>query len=173
MNHTAFLIAVGYSALVLLSLVVFFVIFRSTRAHHRPPIDETKMTRRETYWFWIVGVGLVALLALTIFDTPWRAAAEPNRQIVNVTGQQFGWAISQRTLQASRQIEFRLRSKDVNHGFAVYDPQGRFVAQAQVIPDNVVLLRITLTKPGVYTVRCLEYCGVDHHLMVANFRVVA
>jgi cytochrome c oxidase subunit 2 len=100
------------------------------------------------------------------------AAAEPNRQVVQVTGRQFGFVFSRTTMYAGRQVEFHLRSDDVNHAFAVYDPNGVFVTQAQMMPDHPQELRVTFTKPGVYTVRCFEYCGVGHHLMQATFRVV-
>jgi hypothetical protein len=36
------------------------------------------------------------------------------------------------------------------------------------IPDYV----LTFTKPGKYTVRCFEYCGIGHHTMITSFRVV-
>ncbi len=75
-------------------------------------------------------------------------------------------------MHVGRQVEFHLRSRDVNHAFAVYDPNGVFVAQAQMMPDHPQELRVTFTKPGTYTVRCFEYCGVGHHLMQATFRVL-
>jgi cytochrome c oxidase subunit 2 len=65
-----------------------------------------------------------------------------------------------------------MQAKDVNHAFAIYDPSGTFVAQAQMMPQWPSTLRLTLEQTGVYAVRCFEYCGIGHHTMVTSFRVV-
>ena len=64
-----------------------------------------------------------------------------------------------------------LTSTDVNHGFGLYGPDGAFVLQAQIVPDADTKVRHTFETTGHYTVRCLEYCGLYHHLMVDGFTV--
>jgi cytochrome c oxidase subunit 2 len=173
MNRTALWIGIGYAAFVAVSLILAFLVWRSTRSAE-PALDEHVVEKREVTWFWVVLVALAALLAVTILDTPWRARAAPDRQIVHVTGFQFAWRLDPPgPYQAGRQIEFNLTSADVNHGFAIYGPGGDFIAQAQVIPQHHLLLRETLTKPGTYTVRCFEYCGLYHHQMETTFQVTS
>ena len=70
-------------------------------------------------------------------------------------------------------MEFHVTSKDVNHGFALYDPDMRIVAQTQAMPGYTNVLRYTFNEPGVYRVLCLEYCGVAHHEMTAEIKVAA
>ena len=73
---------------------------------------------------------------------------------------QFAWAIqAPQTLVTGRPVEFRARSEDVAHGFGVYNPDDVLIFQAQVVPDHVQKIVHTFTQPGVYTVRCLEFCG--------------
>jgi cytochrome c oxidase subunit II len=172
-NHLMVVYNLIYVVLVVAGLGFFAMIFLSTRPSARAkPISVAAWKRRENGWMYVVMLALLAALAATIFETPWRASADANRQVVQVTGEQFGFVFSTATVHAGRQVEFHLRSADVNHAFAVYDPAGTFVAQAQMMPDHPQVLRVTFTKPGRYTVRCFEYCGVGHHLMQASFRVV-
>ena len=163
-----------YVVLVVIGLGFFSMIFLSTRKGAREkPITVSAWKRRENTWMYVVILALVAALAATILQTPWRASAEPGRQQVKVLARQFGFDFSTKTMHAGRQVEFTLSSGDVNHGFAIYDPDGVMVAQSQIMPDHPQVLRVTMNKPGIYTVRCFEYCGVGHHIMETTFRVVA
>jgi cytochrome c oxidase subunit 2 len=161
-----------YLALVAVGLVVFAVVFLSTRPKARErKLDVAAWKRRENVWFVVVALGLTAAVASTIFKVPWRAEAEPNRQVVHVEGQQFGFLFDETTYTAGRQVEFVLTAADVNHAFAVYDPHGVFVTQGQMMPGHTQRVRVTFDEPGTYTVRCFEYCGLGHHQMVSSFTV--
>jgi cytochrome c oxidase subunit II len=163
-----------YLGLCVVGLVVFAVIFRSTRASQRErPLNIARWKRRENTWFAIVCVALAGAIAATIFKTPWNASAEADRQVVDVVAAQYGFTFSDTTIEAGRQVEFRLSATDVNHAFAIYDPDGTFVAQAQMMPGWPSSLRLTLDEVGTYAVRCFEYCGVGHHQMVTTIEVVA
>jgi cytochrome c oxidase subunit 2 len=163
-----------YIGLVIVGLAVFAVIFLSTRASARArPMDVSRWKRRENTWFVIVVLALVASVAVTIFETPWNADARADQQVVDVVAQQYGFTFSADSVQADRQVEFRLSSKDVNHAFAIFDPSGAMVAQAQMMPEWPGVLRVTLHETGTYAVRCFEYCGVGHHTMITSFKVVA
>ncbi len=161
-----------YIGLCLVGLGIFGVIFLSTRSSQRDkPMSVSRWKRRENAWFWIVVVALAAALAATIFNTPWNAAAEANRQRVSVQAAQFGFTWSTKVIQAGRQVEFHLSSKDVNHAFAIFDPDGVLVGQAQMMPGWPTDYRLTLHKKGTYQVRCFEYCGIGHHQMIDTFEV--
>jgi cytochrome c oxidase subunit II len=162
-----------YVGLVIVGLAVFGVIFLSTRASARAkPMDVSRWKRRENAWFVVVILALLASVAATIFETPWNADAKPDQQVVDVVAQQYGFTFSTTSIQAGRQVEFRLSSKDVNHAFAIFDPSGAMVAQAQMMPEWPSVLRVTLHEPGRYAVRCFEYCGLGHHTMITSIEVV-
>ena len=67
------------------------------------------------------------------------------------------------------QIEFRLTSEDVNHGFGDLRPRDRLVAQVQVVPGKTQKLVHTFEQPGHYQILCLEFCGFGHALMQGDF----
>jgi cytochrome c oxidase subunit 2 len=172
MNKTMVVFNLIYLGLVAVGLVIFAIVFLSTREKVRSrPLDIAAWKRREGAWLYIVIAALVAALAATIFETPWRAKAAPNREVVRVIGQQFGFTFSKPYVRAGHQIEFQLTAKDTSHAFAIYDPGGAMIAQAQMMPGWDNNLRITFEKPGRYAVRCFEYCGVGHHRMVTTFEV--
>jgi cytochrome c oxidase subunit 2 len=162
-----------YTLLVVAGLVFFAAIFLSTRpAQRAKPAGLDGWMGREVAWFAIVIVILLGSLAATIGHTPWNASAKAGRQLVTVTALQYGFKLSTTTMHVGRQVEFHLRSIDVNHGFAVFDPDGTFVAQAQMVPGYDTTLRLTFTTPGKYVIRCFEYCGIGHAGMVGEFKVV-
>jgi cytochrome c oxidase subunit II len=161
-----------YLSLVAIGLVLFAIIFLSTRPRARErKLDVNAWKRRENVWFLVVALGLTAAVASTIFKVPWRAEAKPDREVVHVVGQQFGFIFDDDTYEVGRQVEFVLTATDVNHAFAIYDPHGTFVSQGQMMPGHEQKLRVTFDDPGIYTVRCFEYCGLGHHQMTASFRV--
>jgi cytochrome c oxidase subunit 2 len=170
-NDTARWLTIGYSVLVAVSVAGAVVLWRSTR-RPEPDVDRERAERAEIGWFVFVVIGLIVILFSTLNDLPWQAEAAPNRQVVHVTAFQFAWQLEPPgPYQAGRQLEFQLSSKDVNHGFAVFDPGDTFVTQAQVMPSNITKLRFTPHRAGRYTIRCFEYCGVLHDSMVGHFEV--
>ena len=91
--------------------------------------------------------------------------------VVRVDSKQFFWRVQPNTVPVNREIEFRLTSQDVNHGFGIYDPDDKLVAQVQVMPENTQTLVHTFEKPGHYRILCLEFCGFGHALMQGTFTV--
>jgi cytochrome c oxidase subunit 2 len=76
-------------------------------------------------------------------------------------------------VHAGSPVEFRVTSKDVNHDFAVYAPDGRIATQTQAMPGFTNKIVYTFTQPGTYKVMCLEYCGIGHAPMTSEIKVVA
>lgn len=87
------------------------------------------------------------------------------------TGEQWAWTVKPNAFTVGQTVEFHVTSKDVNHGFALYDPGMRIVAQTQAMPGYTNILRYTFTEPGTYNVLCLEYCGLNHHNMKIDLAV--
>lgn len=172
MNSTAVGIGLAYAVTVALGSLVALALARS--ATNAAETDHAKLARRENGWLVVVLVLLVSLLLSTIWLTPYGDdgdAAAAGRRVVEVTGAQFAWTIEPREVRAGERVEFRVRALDVSHGFGLYDPDDKLVFQVQAIPDELQKEFATLTKPGVYRVVCLEFCGVAHHTMLSRLVV--
>jgi cytochrome c oxidase subunit 2 len=123
----------------------------------------------------VFGVLALLLFALTLHAYPYprfrtEALGVPV-DTVGVLGAQWGWSLDRTTVPAHVPVEFVVRSKDVNHDFAVYDAGGTLLVQVQAMPGYANRLIYRFDHPGTYTVRCLEYCGMFHHIMLTTFTV--
>jgi cytochrome c oxidase subunit 2 len=161
-------ILIAYAIATVLAVLLALALFASTRS--RRPIDTHKVAEFEKGWLGIVVAILVALLAATIWFTPYGKTTPSDAQVVTVDAQQFAWQLSPSTVRVGVPVAFVTRSRDVNHGFGIYKGH-KFIAQIQVIPDRNSTLVHTFHETGAYTVLCLEFCGLGHHGMVASFRV--
>ncbi|MEO6800882.1 MAG: cytochrome oxidase [Rhodanobacter sp.] len=127
---------------------------------------------------WLFGALLVVFVGAT-YGTLRHFPIAPQHtpldihQVVNVVGQQWSWQITPDTVHTGSPVEFRVTSKDVNHGFAIYAPDGRIATQVQAMPGFTNKLVYTFTQPGTYKVRCLEYCGLGHVPMTSQITVLA
>lgn len=117
---------------------------------------------------------LAVLLAGFLFSMTWLAYPSTRlRQLgepvaaVDIEALQWAWQISAREVPAGVPVEFRVTARDVNHGLGIYDSSGRLLAQVQAMPRYTNHLIVALPA-GTYTLRCLEYCGVVHHAMLAT-----
>ena len=130
---------------------------------------------------WLFGLAIIVLIAAnydTLGKLPYvssisAASSATATQSVEAVAEQWSWSIKPDAFRAGETVEFHVTSKDVNHGFALYDPDMRIVAQTQAMPGYTNVLRYTFKEPGVYRVLCLEYCGVGHHEMTAEIKVSA
>lgn len=139
----------------------------------RKAASTSNMLRR---WFFaallIIFVG-GSYATLHNFPIPPQRTPLGIEQVVDVVGQQWSWQISPVMVHAGSPVEFRVTSKDVNHGFAIYAPDGRIATQTQAMPGFTNTLVHTFAQPGTYTVMCLEYCGIGHAPMTTEFKVLA
>ncbi|MGC2619340.1 MAG: cytochrome C oxidase subunit II [Acidobacteriaceae bacterium] len=71
-------------------------------------------------------------------------------------------------LPANREVDLRLRSQDVIHGFFI--PGMRL--KQDVIPGMLGHITFTPTIPGDYSILCSQVCGLGHARMQARLRVV-
>lgn len=142
-------------------------------ANYGPVVDAAYRMR-----IWLFALALIVLIGTnykTLGELPYintlpqlpAAAVQPTQ----VVAQQWAWTITPSIFKVGQTAEFHVTSKDVNHGFALYDPEFRIVAQTQAMPGYTNVLRYTFTEPGIYQVLCLEYCGVAHHEMKAEIKV--
>ncbi len=118
-------------------------------------------------------LAVVYLVSLRWFPYPSFATQRlgPPSVRVEVRARQWAWELSRTEVPANQPVEFAATAVDVNHGFGIYSPSGRLVAQVQAMPAYVNRLVVSLPGPGTYTIRCLEYCGIPHHGMAATLEV--
>jgi cytochrome c oxidase subunit II len=161
-------ILIAYAVVVVLAALLALGVFASTRS--RRPLDLHRLAEFEKQWLAIVIAILVALLVATIWFTPYGKSTPSDAQVVQVNAQQFFWQLKPARVRVGVPVAFVTRSKDVNHGFGIYKGH-KFIAQIQVVPDRNSTLIHTFHETGIYTVLCLEYCGLDHAGMVATFEV--
>ena len=131
-------------------------------------------------WLRLVLLGTFLAIGTTTFIVmlhwlPYRnirfgALGTPRVQVA-VTGIQWTWEVAGPRIPAGVPVEFAVRSADVNHDFAIYDPHGRLLAQVQAMPGYTNHLVYVFPEPGTYTIRCLEYCGLGHHQMTTSLAV--
>ena len=62
------------------------------------------------------------------------------------------------------EVDFFVTSKDVVHGFNIYQKNVNLMA----VYGNINKSTVKFDKPGVYTITCHEYCGVGHQNMQAQ-----
>jgi cytochrome c oxidase subunit 2 len=174
LNGNQVFLTIAYSLLVLGSLVGLALLVRSTSARRRSAVERDRLEEGENRWGIVVVALLVTMLAATIWSLPYDDTADAGRdaQIVEVRGQQFGWNIQPSEVEAGRPVTFRMASKDVQHGFGIYEGN-KLLGQVQVPAAGEPVQEYTMTfaAPGTYEVLCLEFCGFQHHMMRGRLRV--
>jgi cytochrome c oxidase subunit II len=165
------------SAVIILS--AFAAVALSTRRARN--VEYARATRIRLLFFASLAAILVTFLVLTLPHLPYTIDARAPDRIVHAVGKQYAWSLTEQTgptlatwdrdfspvvtVPAGAQIEFRVTTLDVNHGFSLYAPDGHLVAQTQAMPGYMNRLRVAFDQPGTYTVLCLEFCGMSHHRM--------
>jgi cytochrome c oxidase subunit II len=157
----------------LLALAFSFVYGESRKLREYGPIQEKGYKIRK-FWF----LGLVAIMvfisAISLSKLPYHAQhaqAKEAGKIIKVTAFQFGWEFSDENVVVGELVQFHVTSKDVTHGFGLYDPDMELIAQTQAMPDYTNIVSITFDKPGTYKILCLEYCSTGHHVMIKDIVV--
>jgi cytochrome c oxidase subunit 2 len=173
----------GFSALVFLLtapvfvlLVVYAVVYRrgSPANRERAP---TRSTLLETSWAaipFVLALGFFGWASFLFFD----AGRPPADALtINVVGKQWMWKFEhpggQREIDdlhvpAGRPVRLLMTSQDVIH--SLYLPALRLKQDA--VPGRYTTLWFTADKPGVYALRCAEFCGFDHSVMGGRFVVM-
>jgi cytochrome c oxidase subunit 2 len=167
-------VAVGIVFVVLAAAIVavFVVVARSARED--VPLDRVQSVgyRVRRGWLALLLVVGVTVIVLTFFFLPYASGSGSGRTVVRVTAGQFFWSLVPGRVRAGTPLRFDVTSVDVNHGLGLYDPRGHLVGSVQAMPGYHNELDLTLTLPGSYRVRCLEYCGLDHAVMQGTFTVL-
>jgi cytochrome c oxidase subunit 2 len=191
------------SIAVIITTSFFVYVILSTRSRHAllAGFDKAKHElhkyHAERYWGIFVA-GLLIYMWVLGFQWMPPVAFQPaienpeEVQTIKVTAGQWFWTLeqevqgdtgnnqhtysSQITIKAGDTVKFVARSQDVNHGFAILSSSNTMdspLIQMQVVPgyDNIVYY--TFDKPGIYTIRCFEYCGWNHPYMLSQISIEA
>lgn len=155
-----------------LLLVFLFVAFKSTSSSEYKGI-QNKAQRIRSWFFWGLVVVLTPVVGYSLTQLPYPdfVSGKENAKVVTVIGYQWYWNISDPTAVVNEPVAYHVQSADVNHGFALYDPNLRIVAQTQAMPGYTNILYHTFSEAGTYKVLCLEYCGLLHHGMMSEIQV--
>lgn len=128
---------------------------------------------------------LTTSAVLTVFVLVWglgalaaeNSSSSTNPLIVDVTGQQWVWTFEypgahvtsdELYLPDNREVEFRITSLDVTHGFWV----ANFGVQVDANPGVITTIHTTPDALGSFVVRCEQFCGLNHAFMESVGHVV-
>jgi cytochrome c oxidase subunit 2 len=166
-------VAIALVFLVIALAVVAAAVVIAIRSTRDVPLEEVQRTgyRIRRPWLGFLVALLVVVVGASFFFVPY-PSSKASGTTVKVSGGQFFWTIDPPVAPAHTEVSFDVTSVDVNHGFGIYDPDGKMVGSVQAMPGYTNDLQLTFDTPGQYRVLCLEYCGLNHHLMQASFRVV-
>lgn len=171
------LLAICISFIGMYFLGILFIRIKQTtkdwKEEEYGPIIE-KWYRIRKYWFFtlITVMGIATVISLQ--NLPFHKheeTANTKYKIVEVEAIQFGWNFSNEEFVVGQPYQFNITSKDVNHGFGIYDENMQLLAQVQAMPGYTNPVYFTFDKPGTYQILCLEYCSVGHHLMKKEITV--
>ena len=151
---------------VILAAIFYIVIRSSTGSASSDKIQKSAgLIRQLLFW----GALVVGIVVLYVTLRPWPHSLPGGEPIiVNVTGAQWSWEVQPETVPVGQPIVFATTSTDVNHGIGIYDQNMTLVAQSQSMPGWTNRVEYTFTEPGTYRILCLEYCGLNHHEMMAE-----
>ena len=160
---------------------VYVIVHKSNTSPNKDYANSIRTTLSgvEKIWIGVVGVLFVGFNLMSIGYMPTTQTAEAainekNVQQVDVTAVSWSYDISNRTVEAGRPVRFSGTSTDTMHGFAIYHPDGDVLFTMMLMPGlkNPTSIVHTFDEPGIYIVRCLEYCGIAHHVMQDRITVV-
>jgi cytochrome c oxidase subunit 2 len=86
---------------------------------------------------------------------------------VYIVVQSFQFMPNRIQIPVGSQVTFYLTSRDVMHGFKVFDTNVNIL----VIPGQISEVEHTFNQPGTYQFYCHEYCGSLHHTMTGAVTV--
>lgn len=161
------------------SIAVIAAVFGWVVAGSRDRVDYQQIQTggyswRKRLFLSLVAIG-IPITGWTLVDLPYGAHEKLGSDAVHVraTGYQWFWELEKSSARVGQPVVFHVETADVTHGFGIYDESMRLLAQTQAMPGYSNKLVYTFEQPGKYQILCLEYCGVAHHQMKAEFTVEA
>lgn len=133
----------------------------------------------------VVTTWLLVSTLLTVFLLIWglgalavdNGSSSKNPLVVDVTGQQWVWSFSypgthvqsnELYLPVGREVEFRVTSDDITHGFWI----ANMGVQVDANAGTWTTIHTTPNQLGTFDIRCTQFCGLNHAFMVTQGHVV-
>ncbi|HTQ65852.1 MAG TPA: cytochrome c oxidase subunit II [Puia sp.] len=101
------------------------------------------------------------------YENPKVVKLDTNLYQVYAVAQMWRFEPEQIYIPVGSTVDFFLTSKDVVHGFDIYEKNLNMMA----IYGGITKSTIKFEKPGVYKITCHEYCGVGHQNMQSEIIV--
>ena len=180
---------------VIVTAIGFFVVMFTTKSKIKQTF--TSKTKYHPEAFWAIGIAII-LIWLWIISYPWMPPVTSSTinksepiQVVSVTAGQWFWLmhmvdqqpqgiqpgdVPRVTVMANQPVKFVAHSLDVNHGFGIFAGStdgAPILLQMQIIPKISNVFYYTFKHPGIYFIRCLEYCGYAHPYMTTQIKVIS
>lgn len=181
----AFAGLISLAAAILVVVVVIFLL-RNSSQDEDETLSKTKVYRIRGKYFGILCILIIVGLFTSLRLLPYPVPGDHADEVITVAGMQWAWQMApgedtgdpaefrggnEIDLPVGKNIKFIVTSKDVNHGFGIYDREGRLLTQTQAMPGYKNELFYTFDKKGDYLILCMEYCGVAHAMMKATLHV--
>lgn len=166
-------LVIALSAPVFLLLTIFAVRYRhGRRADRTHKVDRNIWL--EVSWSIIPFLLIVGFFvwSTSLFFQLRRPPADSF--VINVVGQQWMWKfqhpsgareINELHVPVGVPVRLVMTSQDVIH--SLYIPALRI--KQDVLPGRTTSMWFEVTRPGVYPLRCAEYCGAEHSRMIGSF----
>ena len=177
------------ASLIVGGLVLGMIVYSAIRFHQRSP-DQIPRQVRYNLPIEVLYTFLPIVVVSVLFY--FTATGENREDAINgkpalkiqVVGFQWSWQFNytshdlsitgrpgqppQLVLPVGEQVHFYLDSPDVIHSFWVVP----FLFKRDVIPGHENQFEVTVTKAGVFSGRCAEYCGLHHDRMLFTVRAL-
>jgi cytochrome c oxidase subunit II len=99
-----------------------------------------------------------------IYNEPKVVKLDKNLYQVFVVAQMWQFQPEEIHIQTGSTVDFYLTSKDVVHGFNIFEKNVNLMA----VYGGINKMTVRFDEPGVYHIVCHEYCGIGHHNMEAS-----
>ncbi len=98
------------------------------------------------------------------YETPKVTKLDSNLYQVYAVAQMWQFQPAEIYIPVGSTVDFYGTSKDVVHGFDIYEKNINIMA----VYGNINKTTVKFEKPGVYKITCHEYCGIGHQNMQAE-----
>jgi cytochrome c oxidase subunit 2 len=95
------------------------------------------------------------------YETPKVVKLDSNLYLVNAVAQMWQFQPYKIYIPVGSTVDFYVTSRDVVHGFNIYEKNINMMA----VYGNINKTTVKFEEPGVYKITCHEYCGVGHQNM--------
>ena len=98
------------------------------------------------------------------YTTPAIKKIDSNLYQVYAVAQMWQFQPSEIYIPVGSTVDFFVTSKDVVHGYHIYEKNINLMA----VYGGINKVTVTFDEPGVYKITCHEYCGIAHQNMQAE-----